>query len=664
MPRHEENARGGDGPHRRDHGPRAWRRKQDLAGTGEVPGVQPPHDSWRHLGVLTLGALGVVYGDIGTSPLYTMKECFHGAHGIPVNNTNVLGVLSLIFWSLVIIISVKYLAYVMRYDNQGEGGILALMSLVPASKVGRRRHWLIITLGLFGAALLYGDGVIAPAITVLSAIEGLNVATPVFEPYVIPITVAILVGLFAVQRRGTAGIGAMFGPVMSVWFAVLALLGIRQIARAPEVLLAVSPHHAARFFAYNEAEGFFILASVFLVVTGGESLYIDMGHFGKRPIRLAWFTLVLPALLLNYFGQGAYLLHHPGGSDNPFFRSAPSWALYPLLALAATAAVIASQAVISGAFSITRQAVQLGYAPRLSIVHTSAEEIGQIYVPAINWVMMLASIGLVLGFQKATNLAGAYGIAVSTTMVITTVVSYVVSRKARGWTRWLALSLTLPFFLIDITYWSANATKIAHGGWFPLLMAVGVYALLTTWKKGREVLASREAEGTMALDLFLADVERRSPHRVPGISVYLTTSPEGVPRPLLHNFKHNRVLHQKVVFLTVVTEEVPHVPHRGRVTVEELGHGFHRVIARYGFMEDPDVPRILELARRKGLELDFNAVSFFLGRDTLIATRRRRGMALWRERLFVLMKRNALGADRFFKLPPNRVIELGAQIEL
>jgi KUP system potassium uptake protein len=626
-----------------------------------------PAPTGKRLALLSLGALGVVYGDIGTSPLYAIRECFFGEHAIAVSPTNVLGVLSLIFWSLILVISVKYLGFILRADNRGEGGILALMALVhpehsPAS-VKPRRSWLLIALGLFGAALLYGDGMITPAISVLSAVEGLEVATPVFSSYVIPLTVGVLIGLFLFQRRGTGRVGAVFGPVTLIWFATIALLGVVAIVRAPGVLAAVLPTHAWRFFAENGSRGFLVLGAVFLVVTGGEALYADMGHFGTRPIRLTWFAVVLPALLLNYFGQGALLLVDPMAAHQPFYRLAPSWALYPLVVLATAATVIASQAVISGAFSLTMQAVQLGYVPRLLIRHTSAREMGQIYLPQLNTVLMLSTIGLVLGFESSTRLAAAYGVAVTTTMVITTILFYAVARELWGWPRWAIGLLCAGFLAVDLSFFGASVIKIEHGGWFPLLVAAGVFTLLTTWRRGRQILASRLRESSMEVALLLSDGELGKLPRVPGTAIFLTGNPEGVPVALLHNIKHNKVVHEKVVFLTVLNEEEPRIRRSKRVTVEDLGHGFFRVVARYGFMERPAVREILELARPQGVEVDYLEASYFLGRENLIPTERP-GMALWRERLFSVMSRNALGPTAYFDLPPNRVVELGAQIEI
>ncbi|HKI01343.1 MAG TPA: potassium transporter Kup [Thermoanaerobaculia bacterium] len=613
-----------------------------------------------HLSGLALGALGVVYGDIGTSPLYALRECFLGSHSVEPNRLNVLGVMSLIFWSLIIVISIKYLVFVMRADNRGEGGILALMALI---RTDGRRGWILIALGLFGAALLYGDGVITPAISVLSAVEGLEVATTFFDPYVVPITIAILVGLFLIQRRGTEGIGKLFGPVMVVWFTTLAVLGLRWIVREPSVLAAVNPAYAVRFFAHNGLQGFLVLGSVFLVVTGGEALYADMGHFGRRPIRIAWFTLVLPALMLNYFGQCALLLHAPKGVEHPFYSMAPSWALYPLVVLATLATVIASQAVISGAFSLTRQAVQLGYSPRFEIVQTSDEAIGQIYIPAVNWVLMIATIGLVLGFREATNLAAAYGIAVTTTMVITTVLAYVVERELWGWSALAAGTLTASFLVLDVAYFSANIVKIPHGGWFPLLAAGIIYLLMATWKQGRKILADRLREEALPLEDFVRNIRPDSPPRVPGTAVFLTTNPAGTPTTLLHNLKHNKVLHETVVLMTVITEEVPWVSVEDRVEVESLDKGVYRLTARYGFTQDPRAQDVLDCAREDGLFLDMMKTTFFLGRETLIPSNRG-GMFLWRKKLFAVMSRNAQRFTDFFRIPPNRVVELGMQVSL
>ena len=628
----------------------------------------PPTDttpSGRRLAVLSLAALGVVYGDIGTSPLYAIRESFHESYGLAVTAENVLGVLSLIFWALVLVISVKYLAVVLRADNRGEGGILALTALVAPLHDGRHHRGLLVVLGLFGAALLYGDGMITPAISVLSAVEGLRVATPVFQRWVVPLTCVVLVGLFLFQRRGTEGVGKVFGPITLVWFAVLAALGVYQIAREPSVLTAVLPTHAVAFFVHNRLRGFLVLGSVFLVVTGGEALYADMGHFGTRPIRLMWFAVVLPALLLNYFGQGALLVRTPSAIENPFYRMGPPWAVYPLVGLATAATVIASQAVISGSFSLAMQSVQLGYSPRLGIEHTSASEFGQIYIPAVNWALMLACIGLVVGFGSSSALAAAYGVAVTTTMVITTLLFYAVAREHWGWSRPVALGVASLFMVVDLSFWAANLTKIPAGGWFPLLVAGVVFLLMTTWKTGRRVLARRMKAREIPLADFLESIRAHPPARVCGTAVFMFRDADSTPRALLHNLKHNKVLHEQVVLLSVVTEAAPRIPASERVTVLAWGQGFSSVIVHYGFMEDADVPSVLrELDGRDGLRLKPMETTYFLGRETLVPSDDGSGMLFWRERLFAFMSHNARPPTTFFRLPPNQVVEIGARVEL
>ncbi|MGH7569151.1 MAG: potassium transporter Kup [Gemmatimonadales bacterium] len=623
----------------------------------------PP--SGRYLALLALTALGVVYGDIGTSPLYAIREAFHGPHAIPVTPGNILGVLSLIFWSLVLVVTIKYHLIIIRADNKGEGGVLALMALVQGSRLARglspRR--IMIVLGIFGAALLYADGALTPAISVMSAVEGLEVATPALADWVVPVTLVILIGLFLFQSRGTAGVGAVFGPVTLLWFLVIGALGLAEIVRHPAVLAAVSPHHAARFFAEDPGRGLLVLGAVFLVVTGGEALYADLGHFGHRAIQLAWFTTAFPALLLNYFGQGALLLGEPAAAVNPFYHLAPNWALYPLIALATAAAVIASQAVISGAFSLTRQAVQLGYSPRMQIEHTSSREIGQIYVPAVNWGLMLLTCALVLGFRSSSSIAGAYGVALSALMTLTTVMFYVMCREVWGWSITRAALVCGLFLAMDLPFLAANALKIRYGGWVPLAIAAGVFVLMTTWKRGRAILAKRMMEKSMPLKMLLADLAAEPPTRVPGTAVFMYGNPDGTPPALVHNLAHNKVLHEKVVFLTIVTEDVPHVLAEDRVTMKRLGKGFHAVHARYGFMEDPDIQEVLDACKAQGLDIRVEGTTFFLGRETLIATDRP-GMAQWRERLFAVMSRNAMRATAFFKIPPNQVFEVGAQVEL
>jgi KUP system potassium uptake protein len=615
----------------------------------------------RRLGVLTLAALGVVYGDIGTSPLYAIRECFFGPHAVAVSPPNLLGVLSLIVWSLIIVISIKYIGFVMRADNRGEGGILALMALVSSER-GARRHRILVMLGLFGAALLYGDGMLTPTISVLSAVEGLSVATPVFTRYITPITIGILIALFSIQSRGTGKVGTLFGPVVVVWFITIAILGLVSISHYPAVVVALDPRHAFEFFRINRWHGYVVLGAVFLAVTGGEALYADMGHFGPRPIRLAWFSLAFPALLLNYFGQGALLLRDPSAAENPFYHLVDGWVLYPLVVLATAAAVIASQAVISGAFSLTRQAVQLGYSPRVEINHTSSEEIGQIYIPEVNWAIMLATIGLVLGFGSSSALAGAYGVAVSTTMVITTILAYVVARDLWGWSFWKAGSIVAAFLAVDLAFFGANIIKVGQGGWFPLVVAAFIYLLMATWKTGRRILAERLRAGSLPLEQFLEGVGQ-TPVRVSGVAVFMTQEPDGTPVTLLHNLKHNKVLHQTVVLLTIQGEEVPYIRSAERLKFQDLGKGFYRIIGRYGFMEDPNVPELLAQCKQFGLEFKPLATTYFLGRETLIPSDKP-GMALWREHIFAFMARNAHRATAYFRIPPNRVVELGAQVEL
>ncbi len=618
---------------------------------------------WRYLAGLSLGALGIVYGDIGTSPLYALRESFLAEHGVAASPANVLGVLSMIFWALVLVISIKYLVYIVRADNRGEGGILALTALITPTRALGRGRWGLVVLGLFGTALLYGDGMLTPAVSVLSAVEGLSVITPAFDPYIVPITITILALLFLVQRRGTGSVGRVFGLLTLVWFAVLATLGVWHILQAPQVLTAVSPLHAVRFFADNGWHAFLVMGSVFLVVTGGEALYADMGHFGRRPIRLAWFVIVLPALLLNYFGQGALVLRDPTAIANPFYRMAPPWALLPVVILATAATVIASQALISGAFSLTLQAVQLGYSPRMRIEHTSARERGQIYVPTVNWALMVCCIGLVLGFRSSSALAAAYGIAVTTTMTITTVLFYFVARERWQWSSGRATAIAGAFLLIDMAFWGANLLKIPNGGWFPIVVGAVVFTLLVTWKRGRQILQRRLRENAPDRAEFLASLMQHPPHRVPGTAVFMYGSDRQAPPALLHNLKHNKVLHQRVVFLVVSTLEIPFVTAAQRSQVTALDHGMWQVDLRYGFMEEIDIPAALASIREDGLSFVPMDTTYFLGRETVIASGHP-GMALWRERLFAVLSRNAQSATAFFRLPPNRVVELGAQVEI
>ena len=589
-----------------------------------------------------------------------MRECFYGPHGVSPNHANVLGVLSLILWSLILIISVKYLTLILRADNRGEGGILVLATLV--SDVLRRGKFLFL-LGLFGAALLYADGMITPAISVLGAVEGLHVATPLFDHYVLPIAIIVLVGLFLFQSRGTTGVGRVFGPITLIWFAAISLLGLRHIIHAPQVLAAINPIHAFEFFVINGSRGFVVLGAVFLVVTGGEALYADIGHFGTAPIRISWFAVVLPALTLNYFGQGALLLVEPDAAVNPFYRMAPPWALYPLVVLATAAAIIASQAIISGAFSLTMQAIQLGYSPRLRAVYTSERIIGQIYVPVVNWGLMVACVALVLGFRTSSNLAAAYGVAITTTMLITTILFYFVARRRWRWPAAAALSIAAFFITIDLAFFGANMLKIAHGGWFPLTVAAVILFLMLTWRKGRRVLRSRLGEICIPLDAFVSDLKSQNIRRVPGTAVYMSGN-RGTPLALLHNLKHNKVLHEQVVLLTVRTEEVPYLANqKDRVALENLHEGFWRAQIHFGFMEKPNVPVALDRVKQVGLRFDPMRTTYFIGRETILATRKR-GISSWRGSIFAWMTRNAGDVTSYFCLPPNGVVELGARVEV
>ncbi|TWJ16544.1 potassium transporter Kup [Geobacter argillaceus] len=619
----------------------------------------------RQFLTLSLTALGVVYGDIGTSPLYALRECFHGTHSVTPSPANVLGILSLVFWALTLVISIKYLLFLMRAGNRGEGGILALLALLtPLSLLSPVQRRYLLPLGLFGAALLYGDGAITPAISVLSAVEGLKVAAPALEGFVVPVTILILILLFLIQRRGTTVVGTLFGPVMAIWFSTIAMLGIGGILKAPEVFFAVNPLHGARFFMENGQFAFRTLGSVFLVVTGGEALYADMGHFGPRPIRWAWFTFVLPALLLNYFGQGALLLVRPGESTEPFFHLAPGWALYPLVILATLATVIASQAVISGAFSLTRQAMQLGYSPRFRLVQTSSEEIGQVYIPTVNWGLMLITLALVVGFGSSASLAGAYGVAVTTTMVITTILAFFLMVKHWHWQATAACTLAGLFLSIDIPFFGANLLKIAHGGWFPLVAGIAVFTLMATWRRGRAVLSQRLQGGKEPLEEFIDKLTAAPPHRVPGTAVFMTGSPTGTPPVLHHHLAHNQVLHEQVIILTVLTEEVPRVPASDRVTVTAMPLGFARVIVRYGFMQSPNVPVALRQCDPLGLSVALEHTTYYLARETIISTPQQSGMMRWQEKLFSFMSRNSVTATSFYNIPAEQVVELGQQVEI
>jgi KUP system potassium uptake protein len=638
---------------------------------GEGPSGSAPEPSHGHpprgtrLFTLSLAALGVVYGDIGTSPIYALRECFHGTHAIAATPENVRGVLSLVFWALIVVISGKYLRFVLRADNQGEGGILALTALAtPIKIVSRSERWALVLLGLFGASLLYGDGMITPAISVLSAVEGVQIATPVLAPYVVPVTVTILIALFLIQSHGTGRVGMIFGPVTLAWFATLAVLGVRQIVGHPAILESINPVHAIRFFEYNGLAGYLILGTVVLVITGGESLYVDLGHFGRRPIRVAWFTVVLPALLLNYFGQAALLIANPDAASDPFFLLAPRWALLPLVGLATCATIIASQAVISGAFSITKQAVQFGFLPRLTTAHTSSTESGQIYMPAVNWTLMAACIILVLGFRSSSNLAAAYGIAVISTMTITSLVLLVVARERWRWGRLKVAAVVGVFLSIDIAFFGANIVKIPHGGWFPIAGAIVIFTMMTTWKQGRRALAGLLLSNAQPIDEFLEAIALNPPIRVRGTAVFMSGNAAGTPPALAHNLKHNQVLHERVILLTAKTQQTPRVSEQERTHIERLTNGFWRVTVNFGFMEEPNVASALVGIDRPDLRIDPESVTYFLGRETLIPTKRVATMALWRERLFVTMSRNAMNATNYFSLPPDRVVELGAQLEI
>lgn len=619
----------------------------------------------KRLATLTLAALGIVYGDIGTSPLYSIKEVFGGAHHpVPITPENVLGILSLFFWTLIIVVTLKYVSFIMRANNKGEGGIIALMTLaLHKGSPGTWQQKLLITLGLFGAALFYGDGVITPAISVLSAVEGLEIITPAFKPYVIPITLAVLIGLFIFQRRGTASVGALFGPIMIIWFAVLALLGALAIIGNPAVLAGINPLHAIRFITGNSLLGFFALGAVVLCITGAEALYADMGHFGAKPIQYAWLGYVMPALLINYFGQGALLLADPSAVENPFYRLAPEWATLPLVILSTIATIIASQAVISGAFSITQQAIQLGYTPRLEIQHTSDREIGQIYLPGINWLLLATIIALVIEFGSSSNLAAAYGIAVTGTMLITNILAIAVAIRLWEWSPWRAVLGALPFIFIDLGFFLANSVKIPDGGWFPLVFGLAIFILLTTWKRGRELLSERMATDAIALQPFIASISEGGVERVAGTAVFLTPNNQLVPHAMLHSLKHYKALHEHVIVLSVEVFDVPFVPDVDRVEVRRLSADFSQVIVQYGFKDEPDIPAALALCAEAGLEIDMMDTSFFIGRETLIP-KLGSDMAYWRELLFVAMFRNAGSATAFFKIPSNRVVELGSQVVL
>ncbi|MBS1159972.1 MAG: potassium transporter Kup [Proteobacteria bacterium] len=611
------------------------------------------------LPALTVAAIGVVFGDIGTSPLYALKEIFNGHHPIPVTPENILGILSMIFWSIMALVSIKYVALIMRADNRGEGGSLALLALVTERAKNPKLSWAITLLGIFAAALFYGDSMITPAISVLSAVEGMEIITPTLKPYVIPITLTIITGLFFIQKRGTGTVGLFFGPVMVVWFAILGLLGILQIAHTPSVLFALNPAYAGNFILAHPGLAFLALGSVVLAVTGGEALYTDMGHFGPFPIRLAWFAFVMPALVLNYFGQGALLLTDPAAIASPFFHLAPDWALVPMVGLATIATVIASQAVISGAFSVARQSIQMGLLPRMQIIHTSGHEQGQIYVPFTNWTLYLAVVALVIGFKNSSNLAAAYGIAVTGTMLIDTILIAFV--MVLMW-RWNAIAVAVVaglMLLVDLAFFAANAIKIPEGGWFPIAMGIISFTVLTTWRRGRRLVSEEMAKQGIPMDAFLLAID--GVHRIQGTAVFMTSSKEGVPAALLHNLKHNQILHERVVLLTIQTTDTPHVNDFDRIYLHNLNKGFKRLIVRYGFMESPDVPGVLEQCKRFGERFDMMETTFYLSRETIVPSMARK-FTLLRARLFAVMSKNATSASDFFQIPTNRVVELGTQL--
>ncbi len=625
------------------------------------PGEGAP---WGGRAALMVGAIGVVYGDIGTSPLYMLRVAFTGEHGLALTPANVIGLLSVVFWALVVIVTLKYIMLVMRADNNGEGGILALTALAARGLAHReRRRWWVVGFGIFGAAMFYGDGMITPAISVLSAVEGLEIIAPVLHPFIVPVTLLIIVALFAIQRHGTARVGLLFGPVMIVYFVVIAALGIAQIVEQPGILAALDPRRAVGFFAAAPLAAFLSLGAVILAVTGTEALYADMGHFGRAPIRQAWIVFVLPALTFNYFGQGALLLADPDAIRNPFYLLAPSWSLIPLVVLATCATVIASQAVISGTFSLTRAAIQMGYCPRLQIRHTSERQIGQIYIPFINWSLFLAVILLVVSFGESADLAAAYGLAVTLAMLIDSILIFVVMRRLWKWPTVLAIAIALPLLTVDLAFLAANSLKIPEGGWFPLVIGAVVFTLLTTWKRGRAVLADRMSKDALPLDLFIPSIEVAPPARVEGTAVFMTSTPDDTPHALLHNLKHNKVLHERVVFLTIVVRDVPYVADDERIAMKPLGCDFYQMLAYYGYKEDPDVPALLEQSGREGFAFSMMETSFFVSRETLMPGAAP-AMARWRQRLFTSMSKNAIKASEFFRIPTNRVVELGTQIEL
>ena len=611
-----------------------------------------------------LAVLGIVYGDIGTSPIYALRECFRGVSPVPINHTNILGILSLIFWALIIVISLKYMVFILRANNHGEGGIFALLALLRPDKdqdnVLRR---VLILFGLFGAALLYGGTMLTPAISVLSAVEGLEVATPALHTYVLPVTIIILVALFALQKHGTVRVGALFGPIMVLWFLTLAILGVTSIVQHPEVLKAVAPWYAVQFLAHNHLAGFLVLIGVFLVVTGGEALYADLGHFGVTPIRAVWFFFVLPALLLNYFGQGALLLDKPEGTLQPFFHLAPDWAVLPLVGLSTAATIIASQAVITGAFSLTRQAVQLGFVPRLRVQQTSEHSHGQIYMPGVNWVLMIAAIALVLAFRSSSNLAAAYGVSVNATMLVTTILAFNVARERGGWSLWKAGLFLLVFLTVDLAFLTANAETLPRGGWFPVAIGAVIFTLIVTWRRGTELLIQLYEANTITTETLLGRLENDSPKRVPGTGVFFTARAEEVPHAMMQLIKHNKILHEKAVIVNVRVLREPRVPPGERIQVESDGQGLYEVKLRYGFMQGFNIPSDLALCVKRGdLPIDLDDATYFVGRTSVIADRKENGMMAWRDRLFAFMVRNTMHATSLYQIPSSRVVEIGLQV--
>jgi KUP system potassium uptake protein len=628
------------------------------------PGAHAPATGKR-LAFLTLTALGVVYGDIGTSPLYALRECFKPEYGIHPTPDNIVGVLALILWTLILVVSVKYIVFILRADNRGEGGILSLLALLLQRQkrdTDRFRRRILIVLGLFGAALLTGEGVITPAISVLSAVEGLEVGAPALARLVVPVTLVILFLLFMGQRYGTAKVGSAFGPIMLLWFVTIGTLGARAIIETPEVLLAINPWYGVRFFIHHGTAGFLTLGAVVLCITGCEALYADMGHFGKRPIRIAWFVAALPALMLNYFGQGALLLRSPSAASSPFYLLAPPAFQWPLLIIATAAAIVASQALISGAFSLTQQSIQLGYSPRMQIIHTSKREAGQIYIPEINKALMVGCLVLVIAFRSSSALSAAYGIAVTGAMAITSMMFGIVARGRWNWPLSRVIALTTGFLVIDLSFFAANVIKIEHGGWVPLMLAIGIYTLMSTWKRGRQQLGEIQDGNAMPLDTFLTSISRNPPARVKGTAVFMTSTPEGVPVVLLHHLKHNKMLHETVILLSVQTRGIPEVGRDHIVQFKPLGQGFYRVVANYGFMQSPNIPDVLASVAAQGVSIPPMDTSYYLGRERLVLTGHTH-MSRWRKALFAIMSRNARSATEFFQIPPNRVIELGAQIE-